>query len=332
MSADFKLYISTMGHVYQHDDGDFYPRDLPEDDRLSFYASKFNSITIKSTFFGQPKTDLYETWLENVKDNESFQFVLAAPKLMTHAKSIKDVKKAWSFFWDGIDHRGGCRVLHDQGKLGCILLEFANTFYYSPRNANRLKALKAIIPKTIRVAFEFRHWSWWENKKILTAIFEQNKNWCVSTPYIENGLVKGGWAGNLPSTRISHKVERIPTMITTDFVFLNFHGTMGPQLGSYDNGLFLENIALKMEEYKKQGVSTIYCSFNNTDSSYCFPLPATFVMGLNLRPKLKDLPDGQEDLPCCLHDALRLTDLRREIDECPYQLDARGHVKLVFDF
>lgn len=312
MSADLKLYISTMGHVYQHDEENFYPSNLSEDERLGYYASKLNSVTIKSTFFGQPETSLYETWLENVKDNESFRFVVVAPKLMSYAKSLKDARSAWKFFWEGTDQRGGCRVLHQQGKLGCILLEFSNAFYYSQRNANRLKALKTIIPTSVRVALEFRHWSWWENKKSLTTIFEQNKNWCISTPYVENGLVEEGWAGNLPSTRISHKVERVPTTITTDFIFLSFHGTMGRQLGSYDDGSFLENIASKIEKYKEQGITTIYCSFNNTESSYCFPLPAAFVMGLTLRPQLKELPDNQKDLPCCLHDALRLTDLRRE--------------------
>jgi uncharacterized protein YecE (DUF72 family) len=326
-----KLYIATLGYVYPGDDGNFYPLGTQEREKLQYYASKFNSILIRTTFFGQPKTDTYADWIEVVDDNPEFKFIITAPKLLTHSKSLEDVVSTWKFFWDGIDDRGGCKILHQHDRLGCLFMEFPNTFCYSTRNANKLKGLMKIVPSDVRCAVEFRHWSWWENKDELRHIFGLHPGWCISTPYVENGLVGCGWAGNLRSTRVQNQQEPVPTLITTDFIFLNFYGTLGKHLGSYDSESFLERMVSRIKEYRAQGVDTTYCSFSNTDSSYCFPLPGVCVLGLPIRPKMKELPSHTStDLACCLHDAKRFEKLWKDIEECPYQIDESGYVEMVF--
>ena len=325
-----KLYISTMGYLYpQCEDGKFYPVGMPEIDRLRYYASKFNSIQIRTTFFGQPKTEVYHNWIQSVKDQEEFRFIINAPKLLSHSRSMKDAERAWTLFWDGDDHVGGCKLFHLAGKLGCILIEFPSTFSYTARHVGRIKAL---IPKDVRCAAEFRHWSWWESSGILQTVFSSSKNWCISTPYVENGLVESGWAGNLPSTRTQTSKESLIPVITTSFVFINLYGTMGQHLGSYDECSFLERLADRIKGYKSKNIDTVYCSFNNTYSSYCYPLPGVYIAGLLMRPKVKELPVHASglDLPCGLHDAFRLGKLWKDLEECPYLIDKDGKIEMAF--
>jgi len=325
-----KLYVATMGHIYPRcEDGKFYPAGMPDRERLKYYASKFNSILIKTTFFGQPKKETYQNWLQSVSDNPIFKFILSAPKAMSHAKNISELKKAWTFFWDGDDSRGGCNILVN--KIGCILIEFPSSFYYSLKNINRLKTIMSIVPKDVRCAVEFRHFSWWENTRHLKLLFDIHPSWCIATPYVENGLVDYGWAGNLPSTRTIKNKEPIPDLITTKFTLFTFHGTMGRNIGSYDDHCFLERLVSKIKKYQADGINTIYCSFNNTESSYCYPLPGLLIMGFPLRPKIKELPlYADADLPCCLHDARRLERLWNEITECPYETNTEGNIEMTF--
>ena len=327
-----KLYMATMGYAYPGcDNGKFYPVGMPVSERLKYYSSKFNSVVIRPTFFSQPRTDLYRDWLESVAENKEFKFIITAPKIMSYAKTIKDIRQAWSFFWNGNHTRGGCKLLHEAGKLACVLIEFPSFFGVSQRNVNRIKSLMKTIPEDVRCAVEFRHWSWWENLAELKSLFESYPRWCIATQYVENGLVECGWAGNLPSTRVKNIKEAMQSVPTTDFIFMSFYGTMGKYLGSYDDGHFLEKLVSRIKSYQSKGVKTVYCSFNNTESSYCYPLPGIFVMGFPLQPRMKELPfHTQIDLPCCLHDTSRFEKIWEEIEECPYKTDDKGYVEIDF--
>lgn len=331
-SKKLELYVATLGYLYPEcEEGKFYPLNMADEDRLKYYASKFNSVLISSTFFGQPKTEIYLKWLQSVSDNPNFKFIISAPKLLTHSKTVKDIGNIWKFFWEGNDRRGGCKIIHQSGKLGCILVEFPNIFCFSRRNVNKLKSIMSIIPSDIKIAAEFRHWSWWEHRQDTEQIFKEYPEWCISAPYVENGLVGCGWAGTIPSTRVQNDKESMPIVQTTDFTFLSFYGTMGKYLGSYDDKSFLERVVARIKDQQTKGINTVFCSFNNTDSSYCYPLPGIYLAGLPLRPKIKELPSHtQIDLPCCLHDAQRFEKVWKEIEEYPYQIDERGHAELSF--
>lgn len=327
--ADIKLYIGTMGHRFPgYENGIFYPSNLPEQEYLRYYASKFNSILFRSD---ESKTEVYFKWLQSVDHSPNFKFIIRAPKSLTRSKTVKAIESSWNFFWKGKDGYGGYEILHKTEKLGCILIKFSSLFYFSTRSVKRLKSIMNIVPKDVRCAVEFRHWSWWENLDKTKEIFESAPNWCISTVYVENGLIERGWAGNLPSTRIQKNEEIVPFVTTTNFAFINFYGTMGKYLGSYDDNFFLERIVDKIKDQHSKGVQTIYCSFSNVESSYCFPLPGMFIAGLPLIPKMKELPSyAPVDLPCCLHDAQRLKTIWKDIVDCPYQTDKRGHIEMVF--
>lgn len=344
-----KVYISTAGFVYDSWKSPtvFYPEGMCILDYLEFYASKFNSLTVTSTFVGQSCTfsKMYETWAKKVAKNESFKFVILAPKAFTHGTtSILKMKSIWNDFWatgdaDTADKKEGCEVLHTAGKLGCVVLQFPSKFLCDEKNMARLERMYKILPKAVRFSFDFRHWSWWERSgggeehPSGAEVFSRGKdNVCISTPYVENGLVDFGWAGNLPSTRVFAKKSKVPIFdgdSGASFAHITFNGSFGAGIGSYDNHDFLERTAAMLANLK--GVGEVFCSFNNTSSSFCFPLPGLEISGLFLHPQISELPFYAEvDRPGCLHDALRLGDILEKNMKSKYKIGEDGYVEIEF--
>ncbi len=44
-------WVGTSGYSYKEWKGSFYPEDLPDREMLSYYAERFNSVEINSTFY-----------------------------------------------------------------------------------------------------------------------------------------------------------------------------------------------------------------------------------------------------------------------------------------
>jgi uncharacterized protein YecE (DUF72 family) len=250
-------------------------------------------------------------------------------------------KKQWENFWNGV-----AKPFHRRQKLGCVIMEFLPTFDASPSNLRKLRSMGRWLPtsqpiglggdavkrhpsnfvsveeRPIKFAFEFRHWSWWNSLEVVNFFLER-PNWCIATVYIENELVSNGWAGNLPSTRtIITATRKMKPIVTTDWTYFVFHGTKGKHVGSYDEHNFLERFA---EEVRNLTVArsepplpltavrsepplplTVYTCFTATKSTFCHPLPAAMVDGFLFDLKLATLPLSDDDLPCCLHDCLKL--------------------------
>jgi len=65
---------------------------------LPFYASKFNSVEINSTFYHMPRSATVGNWLECSPDD--FVFCLKAPKTITHIKRLSDVEELVNRFYE----------------------------------------------------------------------------------------------------------------------------------------------------------------------------------------------------------------------------------------
>jgi uncharacterized protein YecE (DUF72 family) len=335
-----KLHISITGYAHPEwrDPGVFYPDSVKDAQRLDYYSTIFNAVTITSTLLGQPKRDMYGLWLSSVSSSTSFKFIVTAPQGIFIA-SPEGVAIGWRSFWEGESNRGGCKILHDAGRLGCVIIEAPINTPYNTRTAKRLTLLGKLLPKDIDITFSFKHCSWWDGRATLLKYFERNPRWAITVPYVENEFVSAGWAGRMPSTRPSSVRETIPNIITTDFIHISLNGSLGPSIGSYDESDFLERLASKIESYGDLGIENVYLTLQNTESSVCFPLPAMVYGGGVLCPQLRPMPANGVDKPCCLHDALRLKDIwgcRTKIEPKEvlvtkegYELDDDGYVKVV---
>lgn len=315
------MYIGTNGISFTFDDG-FYPSDV-KDSRLSYYCTKFDTVCLRS-----PKSDGYENWLDQTRKNPRFRFVVAAPRILTGCRNKKAIETMWRIFWMGLDGRSGCKILKKSGKLGCVLLEFPTSLTCSLTSLKRLHYFLSIMPKDISIALEFKNASWWTKDALeeLDPIFNQyvlNRGLTMVFTCLENRIVDSGWAGSMFSTNfVSHRGFKYNAL--GNFSVIRLYGSLGDCSGSYDEGHIMEHIADFMDEVR----GPVFCIFNNTDSTYCKPLPPIMFEDSVFWPELKDLPCYVDvDLPACLHDALRLKEARKHKD---VSLDSEGFRKVNF--
>jgi uncharacterized protein YecE (DUF72 family) len=145
------LHVGTSGYSYKEWKGTFYPKDLPVQQMLRFYGERFRTVEINSTFYGMPNPSVLEGWAGAVPAD--FQFVLKAPKQITHFQGLKAAGDLVS------------RLLEVSGALkerwGSLLFQLPPT---SKKDLPKLRAFLALLPSQRRAAFEFRHPSWFDDE------------------------------------------------------------------------------------------------------------------------------------------------------------------------
>jgi len=146
-----KHYIGTSGYSYLEWKGTFYPPKLPAKQMLSFYSQHFRTVEINYTFRRLPPVSVLESWASAV--GADFQFALKAPELITHRKRLQSADDTLAKF---LEIAG---VLKE--RRGPLLFQLPPTF---KKDAARLCAFLALLPCEHRVAFEFRHPSWFDDE------------------------------------------------------------------------------------------------------------------------------------------------------------------------
>src|SRR2546426_12247678 len=89
------LYVGTSGYSYKEWKGTFYPKDLPAQGMLRYYAERFKSVEINNTFYRMPKASVLEAWAAEVPAD--FKFVLKASQRITHMQRLKDAGDSVSY-------------------------------------------------------------------------------------------------------------------------------------------------------------------------------------------------------------------------------------------
>ena len=145
------LYVGTSGYSYKEWKGTFYPKNLPAQQMLRFYGERFRAVEINCTFYGLPKASVLAGWADAVPAD--FQFVLKAPKQITHVQRLKDAGDLVS------------QLLAIAGALaehqGPLLFQLPPT---AKKAVPQLRAFLALLPSRCRAAFEFRHPSWFDDE------------------------------------------------------------------------------------------------------------------------------------------------------------------------
>jgi uncharacterized protein YecE (DUF72 family) len=160
------LYVGTSGYSYPQWKGSFYPRKLPAKQMLPFYSEHFRTVEINYTFRCLPTESVLERWAGAVPSD--FQFVLKAPKEITHVQQLRDAGDAVARFL--------ARVGTLKERLGPLLFQLPPTL---KKDATRLRAFLALLPLEQRVAFEFRHPSWFDDE-IFGLLRAQRAALCIA--------------------------------------------------------------------------------------------------------------------------------------------------------
>ena len=161
-----RIAVGTSGYAYKEWKGSFYPADLPADGMLRFYGERFRTVEINNTFYRMPSEKVLLAWAAEVPDG--FRFVLKASQRITHRKRLKDAKDEVEYF---------LRVANVLGpKLGPTLFQLPPNL---KKDLPRLVDFLALVPRTWRAAFEFRHPSWFDDE-VFAALKSHDAALCVA--------------------------------------------------------------------------------------------------------------------------------------------------------
>jgi uncharacterized protein YecE (DUF72 family) len=178
-------------------ESDFYPPGAKTaEGRLQFYASQFPIVEVDSTYYFPPSERNAVLWIERTP--KDFTFNIKAYSLLTNHPTKREslyadlrdelpkelekkrnlyreqlpdeaVEQVWQRFHDAL------MPLHSAGKLGAVLFQFPQWFVIARKNKEYLLECRDRL-KDFRVAVEFRHKSWLEerNREETIGFLEDN--------------------------------------------------------------------------------------------------------------------------------------------------------------
>lgn len=150
-SDDRGILVGTSGFAYKEWKGSFYPEDLPARKYLSFYAEHFRTTEINNTFYRMPTAALCEGWYDEVP--EDFSFTLKLSQRITHFKRLKNVDSDMDFFLNS--------AASLKEKLGPVLVQLPPNY---KKDIAVLEDFLGKFAKQAKLAFEFRHASWFDDE------------------------------------------------------------------------------------------------------------------------------------------------------------------------
>jgi uncharacterized protein YecE (DUF72 family) len=145
-------FVGTSGYQYKGWTEKFYPAEIKKRDWLPYYASRFNTVEINSSFYRLPEESTFARW--RAETPEGFVFAIKGSRYLTHRLRMREPEEPIDRLF------GRARALGP--KLGVVLWQFVDRF---PQRLERLdafcQALQAHpVAGGVRQAFEFRHQSW----------------------------------------------------------------------------------------------------------------------------------------------------------------------------
>jgi uncharacterized protein YecE (DUF72 family) len=144
------IRVGLSGWNYAHwRDGVFYPPRLPAARWLEFYAGRFDTVEVNSTFYRLPRPDAVARWVDQTPSE--FLFSIKASRYLTHVKRLRGLGPGLERFLERIE------PLLASPKLGPLLWQLPPTFR---RDDQRLSEALARLPPDLRNCIEFRHPSW----------------------------------------------------------------------------------------------------------------------------------------------------------------------------
>ncbi len=236
------LRIGTSGWSYPTGkgtwDGIFYPPRRGRGrafDELTFYAERFNTVEVNSTFYGQPRVEVSRTWAERTPAGFEFSVKLFqkfthptmyAERLQRQVPDRADAGLAAAMIEtlgtpsaaDLDEFKRGIDPLASAGKLGALLAQFPPSFKSAEPGHRYLRWLLDAF-RGFPVAVELRHKSWSD------AI--------VETLALLNEFGAAWVQIDEPKFRFSVRQNQLPNI--TGFYYMRLHGRNAAQWWRHDS-------------------------------------------------------------------------------------------------
>jgi len=147
--------------------GFFYPPGMKPAEYLTYYAERFQTVELDSTFYRTPAASTVRGWYARTPPD--FIFAAKAPRVITHEKVLVDCDAEWKVFRDVME------VLDE--KLGPILFQFGyfnkKAFQGPEEFLARLKPFLQKLPRDRKFAVEIRNKNWLD-ARFADALREHN--------------------------------------------------------------------------------------------------------------------------------------------------------------
>jgi uncharacterized protein YecE (DUF72 family) len=148
--AHVEFFIGTSGFSYPEWRGSFYPEKFATSKMLAFYAQRMRTVELNNTFYRMPKEDVLRGWAETTPP--PFRFAPKASQQITHRQKLAGSADSAAYLFRTLGALGD--------KLGPVLFQLPPTFR---KDLSRLTDFLALVPAGMKVAFEFRHASWFDD-------------------------------------------------------------------------------------------------------------------------------------------------------------------------
>jgi uncharacterized protein YecE (DUF72 family) len=176
-------------------------------DDLSYYAERFDTVEVNSTFYRTPEVSVTRSWARRTPPG--FEFSVKLYQKFTHPEMFRKAT--------GLDERASradvdaCRRAYDpiaeSGRMGALLVQFPPSFTSAPASLDYLAWLVEMFAG-YRVAVELRHRSWSDG--------------VGGTLRVLNGLGAAWVQIDEPKFRFSIRQNYLPNV--TSFSYMRFHG------------------------------------------------------------------------------------------------------------
>lgn len=193
-----RIRIGTSGWSYDGWRGSFYPDSVARKRWLPFYASRFATAEINSSFYRTPTLEAVRQWRADTPDD--FTFAWKASKFISHWKRLTPKCE------------NSIALMHT--KLKVLAPKVAAVLFQLParfsKNTERLDRFLDMVPRDYRYAFEFRDKDWYADD-VLEVLQKHDVALCIS----------------------DHADAPAPWLVTARHVYVRSHGPSGRYHGSY---------------------------------------------------------------------------------------------------
>jgi len=181
------LRIGTSGFVYASWKGRFYPRALPAGSWLGYYASRFDTVEINSSFYRLPEAEVFARWGDTVPSG--FLFAVKFSRFGTHMKRLLTPRSTIGRFLRRARRLGA--------HLGPVLVQLPPR--WTP-DLPRLDCFLEAAPRDVRWVVEVRD-SRWLGDALFDLLRRHRAALCLHDLLPDH-----------------------PRVVTTDFTYIRFHG------------------------------------------------------------------------------------------------------------